>query len=167
MENYQEKYAIGSLVKPGMVKFNAEEDLDVMGYFVTKVFLIDEIKKYRDGKHIFSEYQVVYPYKKIRSGEEELPEYDKDGKVINSIVVFNVYDGKTEAELNRDELNSRLVDRKLVTTYEKNYSNRKCRRIVEQAHMEALCDIEECLEFELNLSSIEARHNTLKLKNVK
>ncbi len=160
--NYQEKYAIGCLIKPGMVTFSAQDDLDVMGYFVSKVFLVGEDKIYNKGEYSHSIYKVVFPYQNLRSGEETLPEFDELGNVTNAIIVYDIYDSRTQANIVKDKLNNGLAERKQIIAYENNYYKRNCRKIVEQVREEAFRDIDDCFEYELNIESIGFNRQVLK-----
>ena len=161
MKEYQEKYAVGSLIKPGMVKFGCSEDLNVMGYFVSKVYVVEELK-IENVKDVL--YKIVFPYPDLRSGVEVKPELNDKGEVINSVLSFDVYDDKDKAVMSRDMLNRSLFDRKLINVYEKNYSNRNCRKIFEQEREKAQNDLDECFEYERNLEAIEFNHKPLQLR---
>ncbi len=163
MEGYQTKYAIGCLVKPGMVSFNDEEETNVMGYFVTRVYLVEESTRYYET---FSSklYRIVFPYSDIRSGKEVKPEYDIYGKPLNAKVVYDIYNTRFEATLNREQLNKSLVESKVFKVYKNHFFDKNNRVLMDEAKIQAENDVVACEEYERQLEVVDFNDYSLKRK---
>ena len=106
MTEYPIKYAIMP------VTTYAKNDDIILGYIVTKVFLILELHRYLPNGVIKSSYDVVYPVKGLKSSEVmadiRMPEFDQGGLCINADHNNNVFDTFEDAKKVCAEMNNAL-----------------------------------------------------------
>ena len=99
-----------------------KNDNFVLGYIVTKAFVVMELNRYfPSGKR--KSYDVVYPVKGLKSSEVmadlRIPEFDETGLCINSDHNNNVFDTFDEAKNVCTEMNNQLFRADIV-----NYTER-------------------------------------------
>lgn len=147
------KYVIVAFNKPGIPTFYPLDAEDIMGYFVSKAFVVsDEIKMDREGNE-YHVYDVVLPYGDLR-GKINTPEYNKYGNLINGTRIYEVYDSLEEAEAVRDKLNVELRNQKILCAYEKYAGTNIRRKKIEEASSTFDYYLNECEEYEMALQSL-------------
>ena len=89
----------------------AIDDMLVLGYVVTKVYVIMEQYRYLPNG-TKSAYNIVYPVKGLKSSQVmadiRKPEFDADGRCINSDVSYELFDTFEEAKKVCTERNNNL-----------------------------------------------------------
>lgn len=146
MEEYPKKYVVMCLIKPG-ISSNEYSNIDnMMGYYVSSAYLIENID---------DEYVVALSH---------YPEFTKDNVLINGSIVDRIYDTKDAAIKNRDRLNNKLVNDKVSIAYEKYLNNKIDRMNLIKAKIDAESDLSECEEYEFSLDAIEVEMELKKRK---
>lgn len=98
--NYPVKY---SVLNP--IELTKRSELcytyDVVGYFVSKVYVVGETVRYFDDGTSKKQYQIVFPYlnrTELLQGQRHVPEYDYDGTCSNARCVSEIFDSYEEAK---------------------------------------------------------------------
>ena len=120
MENdYEIKYAIAVFNKAGKISFHPLREDSLIGYIVTKVYVVSHEIFYDNGdKYVI--YDAVLPYENM-SKERHYPEYDKYGNVVNAERIENVYDSYDEAKTECDKMNGKIKFKMVSEVYSKPY----------------------------------------------
>lgn len=154
-QEYDVKYAVAVVNKPGKVSFYPQGEDRLVGYIVSKVLVIREEEKYSKGVG-YTVYDVLLPYVDISNRREE-PIFSKEGNPVNTTRVYRLYDSYEEAAKERDELNKKL---KFATVSKKIYNG--CpNKNVENAFFDYNAQMKECNNIE---SVIRIRCQDLKTK---
>ena len=100
----------------------AKNDNFVLGFIVTKAYVVSETIRYTDkGKRC--SYEVVYPVKGVKSSEVmadlRVPEFDESGMCINADFNKDVFDDMETAHKVCDEKNSLLFHENITYYSEK------------------------------------------------
>lgn len=154
-QEYDVKYAIAALNKPGKVSFYPYEDR-IVGYIITKVLVVREETKVSNGEE-YSAYDVLLPYVDISNRREE-PILDASGNPVNTSRIYKVYDSYEDAIKDRDELNKQLKFVVVAKELRKQKSNKK----VDDVFFQYNAQMNECKIFE---SVIGNRCQDLKTKS--
>ena len=160
--NYDIKYVVAALVNPGFPTFYPIDAENVMGYYVSKAFVVSEETKYDRRGEEYKVYDIVLPYGDLR-GEVSYPEFNKCGNLINGYRVYEIYDSRKEAEEVRDKLNINLRSKKILSAYEKYASNNLRRKKIEEVNSTFDYYLNECEEYELALLNLTSKLNNQKL----
>ncbi len=155
-QEYDVKYAVAVVNKPGKVSFYPQGEDRLVGYIVSKVLVIREEEKYSKGVG-YTVYDVLLPYVDISNRREE-PIFSKEGNPVNTTRVYRLYDSYEEAAKERDELNKKL---KFATVSKKIYNGCSSKN-VENAFFDYNAQMKECNNIE---SVIKIRCEDLKTKS--
>ena len=154
-QEYDVKYAVAVVNKPGKVSFYPQGEDKIVGYIVSKVLVVREEEKYSKGV-AYTVYDVLLPYVDISNRREE-PIFSKEGNPVNTTRVYKLYDSYEEAAQERDELNKQL---KFVVV-SKNLYNGSSNKRLENAFFDYNAQMKECNNIE---SVISIRCQDLKTK---
>ncbi len=160
--NYDIKFVVCTLANPGFPTFYPIDAESIMGYFVSKAFVVSEETKYDRKGQEYKVYDVVLPYGDLR-GEMSFPEFNKYGNLINGTRIYEVYDSRKEAEDERDKQNLELRNQKILCAYEKYAGTNMRRKKIEEASSTFDYYLNECEEYEMALSSLTSNLNISKL----
>jgi len=158
--NYDIKYAIAVLNNPGKLSFYPYDEKSMVGYVVSKVFVVSEETKYKDGEE-YKVYDVVLPYENI-GNERFMPLFNKHGNAVNTTRIYRVYDSYESAKEECDELNSKLKFKAVAEAYSAPYGTYNER--VERAQKKFRANMNECNTFE---TIINERSKDLEVKSNK
>jgi hypothetical protein len=122
--NYPVKYAIMPIYKQtdwiqGLNEL--ERDFEVIGYIVSKCYVLSEKTKYLEDGSKVKEYEVVFPYQKNDYMSDEFkrvyPKYNINNQCYNSKIVSNLYDNYIDALSNSKTLNDKILANNLGKLY--------------------------------------------------
>lgn len=159
--DYSVKYVILSVIKPGYINVGVKNDNNVMGYIVSKAFLVDEVKIYSKDNNDYL-YAVAMPYRDIKDNEIVYPEYNEFNDVSNGYIVDMVFDSEYKAREYANKLNTCLRDNKLLNIYGKYKNSKRLKNKMEKAKEDFDYDMNTCYELESELLSKEEKIRTIK-----
>ena len=118
--NYPIKYALVPMIEQvgwAMGLNELEREYDNVCYIVSKCYIINEIKEYKENGLVETKYNVVCPYeyhKILNYWEREFPKFNYvNNYCTNSITVDNVYDTKEEAKEAKQIRNMEILNHQL------------------------------------------------------
>ena len=114
-KEYDIKYAIAVLDKHNRLSFYPYKKEDMVGYVISKVFVVSEETKYNENGE-YNVYDVVLPYNNLGS-QRDYPFFVEDGNSVYSTRIYRVFDSYDEAKEEVDKLNESLKYQALADVY--------------------------------------------------
>ena len=133
--NYPIKYAVMPIY--GQVSFGLDKSIQIVGYIVSKCYIIcDKLRYFEDGSRK-REYEVVFPYQKKDITRRDdwqrvYPEFTYNNQCKNATEVSEVFDSFEDASNLKDKLNKDILAHSFgFIDYNSNYQNniKKLKRI--------------------------------------